>query len=135
VTHLTPAAGAAFAALSGETDGGKAGTARTLVDRLRERARAAREENNATALGDAIHFEQAADEIERQRSSANQMLDAAIKQMKRVNEAEKLIEELELTQQSLHQEIAQLSADRDAWKSDAISMQGQLKATATRLTR
>jgi len=35
-----------------------------LVERLRERARAAREERTATALGDALHFEEAADEIE-----------------------------------------------------------------------
>jgi hypothetical protein len=36
-----------------------------LVERLRERAAIARGEKTGTALGDAIHFEEAADEIER----------------------------------------------------------------------
>lgn len=36
-----------------------------IVDRLRERAKAAREEKNATALSDALHFEQAASDLER----------------------------------------------------------------------
>src|SRR5690606_34656882 len=36
-----------------------------LVDRLRKRAKAAREEKNATALSDALHFEQAASDLER----------------------------------------------------------------------
>ena len=35
-----------------------------LVRRLRERAKAAREEMTGTALGDALHFEEAADELE-----------------------------------------------------------------------
>ena len=37
----------------------------SLVERLRERAAIARGEKTGTALGDAIHFEEAADEIER----------------------------------------------------------------------
>lgn len=36
-----------------------------LINRLRERAKVAREENTGTALGDALHFEEAADEIDR----------------------------------------------------------------------
>lgn len=37
-----------------------------LINRLRERAVAAREEGTATALGDALHFEEAADVAERE---------------------------------------------------------------------
>jgi heterodisulfide reductase subunit C len=36
-----------------------------LMERLRDRAKVAREENTGTAFGDAIHFEEAANEIER----------------------------------------------------------------------
>jgi hypothetical protein len=39
--------------------------ARSLVERLRERAAIARGEKIGTALGDALHFDEAADEIER----------------------------------------------------------------------
>lgn len=39
-----------------------------IVDRLKERAKNAREENTATALGDALHFEEAAATIERLES-------------------------------------------------------------------
>jgi len=42
------------------TDGTKA-----LVERLRERAHAARDEKTATGICDALHFEEAADAIER----------------------------------------------------------------------
>ena len=35
-----------------------------LVERLREREKFAREETTATSLGDALHFEEAADRIE-----------------------------------------------------------------------
>ena len=35
-----------------------------LVNRLREREKFAREETTATSLGDALHFEEAADRIE-----------------------------------------------------------------------
>jgi len=41
-----------------------------LVERLRERASAARSESTGTALGDALHFEEAADTIECQRGDA-----------------------------------------------------------------
>jgi len=36
-----------------------------IVERLRERAAVARSESNGTALGDAVHFEEAAARIER----------------------------------------------------------------------
>lgn len=38
-----------------------------IVERLRDRARAAREEHTGTADGDVVHFEEAAAEIERLR--------------------------------------------------------------------
>lgn len=38
-----------------------------IVERLRERATVARSEKTGTAVADAIHFEEAADEIERLR--------------------------------------------------------------------
>jgi hypothetical protein len=38
-----------------------------LVERLRARAKVAREENTGTAHGDAVHFDEAASEIERLR--------------------------------------------------------------------
>jgi hypothetical protein len=41
-----------------------------LVSRLRERAKVAREEMTGTSLGDALHFEDAANEIERLRGAA-----------------------------------------------------------------
>lgn len=41
-----------------------------LLTRLRERAANAREEGTATALGDAMHFEEAANAIECQRGGA-----------------------------------------------------------------
>jgi cytosine/adenosine deaminase-related metal-dependent hydrolase len=41
-----------------------------LVTRLRERAAAAREEGTVTALGDALHFEEAAGQIERDAGDA-----------------------------------------------------------------
>jgi len=44
-----------------------------LITRLRERAAAAREEGTATALGDALHFEEAADQIERDEGDAATM--------------------------------------------------------------
>lgn len=40
-----------------------------IVYRLRERASVARCENTGTALGDAVHFEEAADEITRLRAA------------------------------------------------------------------
>lgn len=49
-----------------------------LITRLRERALAAREEGTATALGDALHFEEAASEIEHLaglRGDAHQIID------------------------------------------------------------
>lgn len=44
----------------------------SLVERLRERAAIARGEKTGTALGDAIHFEEAADEIERLRAELDE---------------------------------------------------------------
>lgn len=40
-----------------------------VVERLQERARAARDEGNSTALGDALHFEESAAEILRLRTA------------------------------------------------------------------
>jgi hypothetical protein len=45
-----------------------------LVERLRERAKLAREEMTGTALGDALHFEEAADEIEQLNRHAQRPL-------------------------------------------------------------
>lgn len=42
---------------------------RPIIECLRERARFAREEGTGTALGDALHFEWAADEIKRLQQS------------------------------------------------------------------
>ncbi len=52
-----------------------------IVARLRERARLAREENTATALGDAIHFEEAAAEIARLRDKLERRTRQAIADM------------------------------------------------------
>lgn len=49
-----------------------------LVDRLRARALAAREEGTATAISDALHFEEAANELEHLaslRGDAHQIID------------------------------------------------------------
>ena len=43
-----------------------------ILERLRERAKAARDEKTATAIADARHFEEAADEIERLRRSCGE---------------------------------------------------------------
>lgn len=52
-----------------------------VVERLRERAAIARGEKTGTALGDAIHFEEAADEIERLRAQVDALQASAAGQV------------------------------------------------------
>ena len=48
-----------------------------LVKRLREREKFAREETTATSLGDALHFEEAADRIETLEAALRSIADGS----------------------------------------------------------
>jgi hypothetical protein len=56
-----------------------------IVERLRERAQFAREERTGTGLGDALHFEEAAVEIERLRNAKRRALALADERAKEAN--------------------------------------------------
>ena len=52
-----------------------------LVKRLREREKFAREEITATSLGDALHFEEAADRIEALEAALREISDLRYRDM------------------------------------------------------
>ena len=56
-----------------------------IVERLRERAKFARAEGTGTSLGDALHFESAAAEIERLRAAGQQAEEPEGIQWTRIN--------------------------------------------------
>lgn len=98
-------------------DGGPAEAG--LVERLRERAVAAREESTATGLGDALHFEEAARAIE-EAENDTLAAEAELRLVRKErSEAEAMV--AKLTDQ-LMAKATEASSYRDACKSAGICM-------------